>query len=719
MEAAMSDGVTLVSLADVAEMAGVSRPAVSNWRRRNADFPKPVTETGATSLFRLADLTSWMAKHGKRLDVRSVGQLVWSALNPARGAVLPETGARTAMILLGYLELALRLDETVPPALRDAIAANNQSALHELLDRLDARAPEFGLSEVFPAEMAISQSPDSRSFLVKVLDLAIEHGVAETFEALVAASGRGSRGEGEHTTPSSIADLVMSLADPVSGVLIDPACGYGTFLLAASRAAMGQITLIGQDINSDTSRLARLRMFVHGQAADIVHGDTLRAGTLFDATAMDGAVADLVVADPPFGMNWHPEFADAHGRMPYGVPPPSRADLAWLQDGISRLGPDGLAMFIFGNGSVFRGGTEGEIRSRLIESRCIRAVVTLPAALYPTTNISVTLWIAGRPGRPGEVRPGEDSVLLVDASQLGQHRGNRTELSGTDVAAITSCFRAWQARGELDAEQGVRATTVPVGSLLTADGNLNPARWIKDPADDPQLWLERVTAAERDLRAAGAAFSGASFPLPPLAAGHADRSQDSWAIRKITDLATLIRPRRMDPDLIGKGTTPLIRVSDIGPDLAAIPGGRVDLEHAKGPVEITQPGDVVVVADGAKPRAAVDHRGGAVVAAPLQVARLRSDSLHPTVLAGLITSFGPRYAAGTSVMHLDLTALEVPCPDPDAARWLGEALVALGEQRRKAQAAVKAIDELRAGLVGGIGSRAIRLEPATHNGEGN
>jgi type I restriction-modification system DNA methylase subunit len=716
----MSDGVTLVSLADVAEMAGVSRPAVSNWRRRNEDFPKPVTETGATSLFRLADLTLWMAEHGKRFDVRSVDQLVWSALNPARGAVLPEKGARTAMILLGYLELALRLDEVVPPALRDAIAADNQLALHELLDRLNALAPEFGLREVFPAEIAISRSPDSRSFLVKVLDLAMEHGVSETFEALVAASGRGSRGEGEYTTPSSIAHLVMSLADPVSGVLIDPACGYGTFLLAASRAAAGQITLIGQDINLETSRLARLRMFVHGQAADIVRGDTLRAKPLFDATVMDGAVADLVVADPPFGMNWHPELADARGRMPYGVPPPSRADLAWLQDGISRLAPDGLAMFIFGNGSVFRGGTEGEIRRRMIDSRCIRAVVALPAALYPTTSIPVTLWIAGRPRRPGEERPGGDSVLLVDASRLGLQRGNRTELSGTDVAAITGCFQAWQAGGELDAARGVRATAVPVGSLLAADGNLNPARWIKDPADDPQLLLERVRAAERDLRAAGSGFSGASFPLPPLAAaGHAGTSQDSWAIRKITDLATLIRPRRMDPDLIGKGTTPLIRVSDLGPDLAAIPRGRVDLEHAKGPVEITQPGDVVVVADGAKPRAAVDHRGGAVVAAPLQVARLRSDSLHPTVLAGLITSFGPRYATGTSVLHLDLTALEVPCPDPDAARWLGEALVALGEQRRNAQAAVKAIDELRAGLVGGIGSRAIRLEPATHNGEGN
>ena len=112
MGTAMSDNDALVSLADLAEMAGVSRPAVSNWRRRNPDFPSPVAETGATSLFRLGDLRLWMANHGKRLDVRSVDQLVWSALNPARGAVLPEEAAQAGMSLLGYLALALQLDKS-------------------------------------------------------------------------------------------------------------------------------------------------------------------------------------------------------------------------------------------------------------------------------------------------------------------------------------------------------------------------------------------------------------------------------------------------------------------------------------------------------------------------------------------------------------------------------------------------------------------------------
>jgi type I restriction-modification system DNA methylase subunit len=721
----MNDPDALVSLADVAEMAHVSRPAVSNWRRRYPDFPRPVSETGATSLFRLGDLMAWMAKHDKQLDVRSVDQLVWSALNPARGAVLPEEAAQAGMILLGYLALAFRSDKTIAPALRAAITGNDQQALGKLLARLDEQAAQLGLGELFPAKLSITWSAPSRSlrsFLSKMLDLAQEHGVSAAFEALIAAGGRGSRGEGEYTTPSGVADLIMSLAAPVGGVLIDPACGYGTLLLAASQAATAQLMLIGQDISSDACHIARLRMFVHDLPAHIIHGDTLRADepTLMDfdkPTIMDTAEADLVVGDPPVAMKWHPERADTR-RMPYGIPPASRSDLAWLQDGISRLSPDGVAMFVLGHGAMFRGGAEGEVRRRLLESGCIHAVVALPPALYPTTTVAISLWIASKPRQHGERRPGGNSVLLVDATQLGNRRGNKTELNETDLAAINRCFRAWREHGQLATEGDLRADAVPVGILLDGGSNLNPARWIKDPAADPEQRLQRMATAERELRTASARLGGASFSIPPLT-GPADSPEDSWEVRKVTDLATLIRPRRIDPDLFGTGDTPLIRNSDIGPDLTVIPSSRVELTSATDKVELTRPGDVVVVTGGAKPRAAVDHLGGAVVSAPLQVVRPRPGSIDPVVLAAFITSIGPKYAVGTTVGHLDLTALEVPCPDPRTSKWLSQALEALGTQRRAALAAVRAIDELRTELVDGLGSQTIRQQPhATGEGGG-
>jgi type I restriction-modification system DNA methylase subunit/predicted DNA-binding transcriptional regulator AlpA len=713
VEPAMTDADVLVSLADLAEMAGVTRPAVSNWRRRNPDdFPSPVAETGATSLFRLSELTKWMARHGKRLDARSVDQLIWSAVNPARGDVLPENAAQAGMILLGYAALARRLDGAGASELRIAVAANDRQMLDGFLEDLDEYASRIGLGQVFPPRSAPSWSQDSRAFLGVVLDLALEHSLSEAFEALIAAAGRGSRGAGEHTTPLSIARLIMSMAAPVRGVVIDPACGYGTLLTAASRAAAEPLTLIGQDINAEACQITRLRMLVHGRPADVIKGDTLRAASLFeDATPMGEADADLVVVDPPFGLKWHPEQADKTKRMPYGLPPAGHADMAWLQDGISRLRPGGVAMFVLGPGAAFRDGAEGEIRRRLIESRCIRAIVALPPGLYPHTSIPVTLWIASRPRDAGQERPGDGSVLLIDASQLGNSHRRRTELTSADVAAIAGCFHAWDTRAEISAGGRVRATAVPVTSLLATGGNLSPARWIQDPADDPEQRLKRVAAAQHDLTGAGIALSEASFSVPPLVAGYSDQPGGEWPKRKVTDLAALIRPRRIDPDLIGTGATPFIRASDIGPDLTVSPSYRIDLDRVPGPVQISRPGDVVVVVDGAKPRAAVDLRGGAVVGAPLQV--LRPGSSGPAesmILAALITSIGPGYVAGTTAPRMDLTALEIPCPDNETAQWLGQALMTLAQQRREALAAAQAIDKLRTELVDGLGSQAIRLE---------
>src|ERR1035437_9544120 len=97
----------------------------------------------------------------------------------------------------------------------------------------------------------------------------------------------------------------------------------------------------------------------------------------------------------------------------------------------------------------------------------------------------------------------------------------------------------------------------------------------------------------------------------------------------------------------------------------------------------------------------------------------RPGSIDPVILAALITSIGPRYAVGTTVGHLDLTALEVPCPDPGTARWLSQTLETLGKQRREALAALRALDELRTELVEGLGSEAIRLESHTPGEEGH
>jgi hypothetical protein len=700
----VDNGNPLVSLADIAEMAGVSRPAVSNWRRRYPDFPAPEQETGATSLFRLADLKRWTGKHGKRLEVPSAEQLVWSALNRTRGTALPEEATEAGLIAVGYLALASRLGTDLS-RFKSVVLDDHPRALERYLETLTFEAGRFGLDDTFMRETRLPEWSGRGPLLAELVDLAQAFGMDEVFEALLAAESRGSRGKSEYATPSSIAALTMSLAAPIGGVVYDPACGMGTLLLSASQDSEIPITLIGQDVNFRACLIAQLRMFLHGLTAHIVNGDTLGGRPL------DGVQADLVVADPPFGMRWRPEASHAYGWLPFGAPPASRADMAWLQSGICSLKPGGVAMFVLPYGSLWRGGSEGAIRRRLIESNCIQAIIALPPAMYPTTSIPVVLWVVCR---PGEQR--QDDILLVDASQLGYRSRNRTELTAADIGAIDDCFRAWQTNGEVSASRGVRATAVHIQTLIEGDSVLNPARWILDPDEEPSQLLKRAQSARANLEAASASFALAAFTIPSLKVASPE-AINTRGTRTVGDLATLSRPRRIDTDFIGIGTTPLIRRRDLGPDLTVTPSERVDLALAPFTVELTRPGDVIAVADGPRLRAGVDQVGGAAVSPPLVILRPRTEMVDPIVLAAVINSISQGNSTGTSAEQVDLAELEIPYPSADTAAWLNKALRALGEQRRQASAAVDAVDELRTVLVLGLSSNVLKVNPETPNAE--
>src|SRR5689334_10800264 len=75
---------TFVTAAEVARLAGVSRAAVSNWRRRYDDFPRPGGGTETSPSFRLADIQAWLREQGK-LGTQSMLELVWHQLDESAG----------------------------------------------------------------------------------------------------------------------------------------------------------------------------------------------------------------------------------------------------------------------------------------------------------------------------------------------------------------------------------------------------------------------------------------------------------------------------------------------------------------------------------------------------------------------------------------------------------------------------------------------------------
>src|SRR3954464_8980854 len=77
-------GGSLVTGSEIARLAGVTRAAVSNWRRRYDDFPAPAGGGANSPLFALPDVEAWLDRQRKGQGVSEEVQL-WQLLRGAYG----------------------------------------------------------------------------------------------------------------------------------------------------------------------------------------------------------------------------------------------------------------------------------------------------------------------------------------------------------------------------------------------------------------------------------------------------------------------------------------------------------------------------------------------------------------------------------------------------------------------------------------------------------
>ncbi|MGC9439793.1 N-6 DNA methylase [Streptomyces sp. WG5] len=122
----MQDNATEVTAAGIARLAGVGRAAVSNWRRRHADFPKPVGGTETSPSFALAEVEGWLREHGKLAEV-PLRERVWQQLvGHPEGPGTALTHAGCVLLLIHdrptlWLELSAGSDERLAAMLPEAL----------------------------------------------------------------------------------------------------------------------------------------------------------------------------------------------------------------------------------------------------------------------------------------------------------------------------------------------------------------------------------------------------------------------------------------------------------------------------------------------------------------------------------------------------------------------------------------------------------------------
>lgn len=264
------------------------------------------------------------------------------------------------------------------------------------------------------------------------------------------AGSEGKRG-GEFYTPRSVVRVLVEMLEPYKGRVYDPCCGSGGMFVQSEKfvekhgGRIGDIAIYGQESNYTTWRLAKMNLAVQGIDADIRWNNE---GS-FHKDELKDLRFDYILANPPFNISdWGGDRLREDGRWKYGVPPVGNANYAWLQHIAHHLSPNGLAGIVLANGSLTSNQSgEGDIRKTMIDSDLVDCIISLPAQLFYSTQIAVSLWFISKNKAPTGWRDRRRSVLMINASSMG-HLVDRTrrELSDDDIFYISSTYHAWQGR---------------------------------------------------------------------------------------------------------------------------------------------------------------------------------------------------------------------------------------------------------------------------------
>ncbi len=317
----------------------------------------------------------------------------------------------------------------------------------------------FSSSTIDLSDTALGSNLNERSKNIKALILlfadlnmvALQKGdvLGDAYEYLIGQFAMESgKKAGEFYTPRQVSEVMAQIVAKSSNIesIYDPTVGSGSLLLTVSKYLDedNQIKLnyYGQEKNTATYNLTRMNLILHGvrpEKMTIKNGDTLGRDWPDDPERpSEGMQFDAVVMNPPYSVkNWNREglkVSDSRFEIAGVLPPNSKGDYAFLLHGLYHLHPEGTMAIVLPHGVLFRGGTEGEIRQRLIDKNRIDTIIGLPSNLFTNTGIPVIIMILKKN------RKLEDPVLIIDSSKNFTKIGNQNALLDKDIAKIVDTY---------------------------------------------------------------------------------------------------------------------------------------------------------------------------------------------------------------------------------------------------------------------------------------
>ena len=303
---------------------------------------------------------------------------------------------------------------------------------------------------------------------------------------------------GEFYTPSCVVRTLVEILQPYHGRVYDPCCGSGGMFVQSAKfienhsGNINDISVYGQDSNPTTWKLAQMNLAIRGIDADL---GQYNADTFFN-DCHPTLRADFIMANPPFNLSdWGADKLQDDVRWKYGIPPASNANFAWLQHMIYHLAPNGRIGMVLANGSLSsQSGGEGEIRKNIINDDLVDCIVAMPAQLFYTTQIPVSLWFVSRNKKQ------KNKTLFIDARKMGTMVTRKLrELTDEDIKKLADTYKAY-VDGTLEDVKGFCAVK-DTKDIAEQDYILTPGRYvgIEEQEDDGEPFEEKMARLTAEL----------------------------------------------------------------------------------------------------------------------------------------------------------------------------------------------------------------------------
>ena len=273
------------------------------------------------------------------------------------------------------------------------------------------------------------------------------------------------QGGGAFYTPASVVQYMVEVLQPTTGdkKFLDPACGSGGMFVQAARYMhrhnTGSSSLsrdarlsresrdardardaressfssdldfmhfrcYGVEKEPDTVKLAKMNLLLNN-----IRGEIVEANSFYSDPYNAFGQFDYVMANPPFNVDEVvvDKVVDDVRFNTYGVPRNKtktgkkdsdkketvpNANYLWIGYFATALNANGKAALVMANSASDAGGSELEIRKKMIEDGIISQMVTLPSNMFSTVTLPATLWFFNKQ------RVKRDEILFIDARNI-------------------------------------------------------------------------------------------------------------------------------------------------------------------------------------------------------------------------------------------------------------------------------------------------------------